>query len=156
MHEHFMKMAIEKAREGIQMGQSPFGACLVRNGKEVISIAHNEVWQKTDSTAHAEIQAIRYACQKLQTIDLSSCVLYSTCEPCPMCFSAIHWAKIDMIYFGARIEDAQKCGFNELTISNEQMKMLGKSSIKVQPEFLIDEAKKLFSEWLQSGNRQPY
>jgi len=151
-----MKMAIEKAREGIQMGQSPFGACLVRNGKEVISIAHNEVWQKTDSTAHAEIQAIRYACQKLQTIDLSSCVLYSTCEPCPMCFSAIHWAKIDMIYFGARIEDAQKCGFNELTISNEQMKMLGKSSIKVQPEFLIDEAKKLFSEWLQSGNRQPY
>ena len=156
MHEHFMRMAIGKAREGIKNGQSPFGACLVKNGTEVISIAHNEVWQSIDSTAHAEIQVIRYACQKLRTINLARCTLYSTCEPCPMCFSAIHWAKIDVIYFGARILDARNCGFTELTISNEQMKTLGMSPVKIYSGLLAEEAKELFEEWIQIADRKAY
>ena len=156
MHETFMRMAIEKAREGIKKDQSPFGACIVGNNEKVVSIAHNEVWQTTDSTAHAEVQAIRYACKKLKTINLSGCSLYSTCEPCPMCFSAIHWARIDTIYFGVHIEDAQKTGFNELSISNESMKSMSGSTIKIYSGLRADEVKNLFAEWMKNSNKKTY
>src|SRR6266516_4264518 len=91
----FMWLAIEKAKEGIARGQTPFGACITR---------------------HGEVVAIRQACKTLGTIDLSGCVIYSTCEPCPMCFSACHWARISTIVYGARIEDARASGFHELPI----------------------------------------
>src|SRR4051812_47796737 len=119
--EHWMRLAIETCRQGIEAGQSPFGACIVR-GDELVVAAHNVVWQETDATAHAEVNAIRLACRKLASIDLTGCRIYSTTEPCPMCFSAIHWAKIDAIYFGTTIPDANALGFSELSISNEQMK----------------------------------
>ena len=153
--ERFMRLAIEKAKEGIRNGQTPFGACVVKNN-EVVACVHNVVWDTTDITAHAEVHAIREACKKLGTIDLSGCVIYSTCEPCPMCFSACHWARIDKIVFGARIEDAQKAGFNELSISNTQMKELGHSPIKIEPDFLRDENRAVFQEWLQSEKRRVY
>ncbi|MHC4755582.1 MAG: nucleoside deaminase, partial [Planctomycetota bacterium] len=121
--EKFMTMAIEKAKEGFGNDNSPFGACIVKDG-EVVSCEHNIVWQSTDITAHAEINAIRKACEKLNTIDLSGCVIYSTCEPCPMCFTACHWAKISTIVYGASIPDAKNAGFSELAISNEKMKQL--------------------------------
>ncbi len=148
-------MAIQKCLEGIKKGQSPFGACIVRAGR-VISCVHNVVWKTTDITAHAEVTAIREACKKLKTIDLSGCVLYSTCEPCPMCFSAIHWAKIDTIYFGARIQDAQSLGFAELTISNRRMKKLGGSPVKVVENFLRDEALEVFKFWSTQSRKRLY
>ncbi|MEO0073590.1 MAG: nucleoside deaminase, partial [candidate division WOR-3 bacterium] len=100
-----MELAITQAARGIRKGQSPFGCILVRNGK-VLSRAHNTVWQDCDPSAHAEVNAIRQACRRLRTIDLSGTVLYATCEPCPMCFGAAHWARIAKIVFGASIRDA--------------------------------------------------
>ena len=155
IHDRFMRQAIQSAREGIQSGQTPFGACIVRGGK-VVSCEHNGVWKGTDITAHAEIRAIRRACRNLRSIDLSDCVIYSTCEPCPMCFSACHWARITVIYFGARIRDAQKAGFNELTLSNRQMKKLGGSRVKIVPDVLRAENLRLFQDWAGRENRRGY
>ena len=146
VYAQFMRLAIDTAKEGIKKGQSPFGACITR-GDEIISCAHNVVWDSMDITAHAEIHAIRDACKKLHTVDLSGCVIYSTCEPCPMCFSACHWAKISKIVYGARIVDAKKLGFNELTASNKEMKQFGNSSIEIVEGYLRDEAVELFKLW---------
>src|SRR3989338_3600598 len=115
IEERFMRLAIEKALEGVRNGQSPFGACIVKEGKAVCC-AHNVVWETKDITAHAEVHAIRQACRQLDTVDLSGCDIYSTCEPCPMCFSACHWAKISRIIYGTYIEDAKRLGYSELTI----------------------------------------
>ncbi len=154
-NNEFMLLAIEKARTGINQGQTPFGACLVRK-EEVISCEHNNVWNNLDITAHAEIIAIRKACKKLGTIDLSGCVMFSTCEPCPMCFSACHWARISKIYYGAGIEDAKKYGFNEIEISNDFMKEKGKSPIKIEKDFLRNECIQLFKEWSKSTDKNVY
>jgi len=83
-------------------------------------------------------------------------VIYSSCEPCPMCFSAIHWAWISRIVCGARIEDAQAAGFRELTISNDEMKKLGKASVEIERDFLRDEAKELFEYWIEQGTGGTY
>lgn len=153
--EYFMKLAVAKAKEGIDEGQSPFGACIVNNGK-VIACEHNIVWKTTDITAHAEITAIRKACQTLNTIDLSGCFIYSTCEPCPMCFSACHWSRISKIFFGARIQDAKEFGFNELTVPNITLKEQGKSRIEIIPDFLRKENLELFSYWSSKTNKRLY
>ncbi len=142
----FMKLALDKAYKGIDEGQTPFGACIVKDG-EVVAVEHNNVWKSTDITAHAEICAIRRACERLGSVDLSGCEIYSTTEPCPMCFSAIHWAKIAKIFFGAAIEDARKAGFNELAISNEQMKASGQSGIVIAGGLCWEEAIGLFDYW---------
>jgi len=150
-----MRRAIEAAREGIAAGQTPFGACIAKGGKPV-ACCHNRVWKDTDITAHAEIVAIREACRKLGTVDLSGCVIYTTTEPCPMCFSACHWARISRIVFGTGIPDAQRAGFSELTISNGQMTEMGKSPVRVEGGFLRDEAAKLFEEWGRDPGRRKY
>lgn len=151
-HTHFMRLAIEKTRAGIYAGQSPFGCCIVKNG-EVVSCEHNIVWASTDITAHAEINALRVACKNLGTIDLSGCTLYSTCEPCPMCFAASHWARIKTIVYGATIADALDAGFNELTIPCETMKELGGSPVIIQQGIMRDECAALFKEWKQANGR---
>lgn len=153
--EKFMRFAIDEAREGIRSGQTPFGACIVKDGK-IISCVHNLVWKSMDITAHAEIYAIRDACKKLNTIDLSGCVIYSTCEPCPMCFSACHWAKISKIVYGTKIEDAKNFGFSELSISNKKMKQSGNSFIEVIGDFLREENLKLFKLWAKQKDRRVY
>ncbi len=150
-HDQFMKLAIQKAQAGINKGQTPFGACIVKAGK-VIACAHNTVWQSTNITAHAEINAIALACKKLNTIDLSDCIIYSTCEPCPMCFSACHWAKIKTIVFGASIGDAKKAGFNELCISTTIMKKKGKSSLLLIKGCMAKENYRLFNQWKNHHN----
>lgn len=150
-----MRRAIEKAREGIARGQTPFGACIVRDGR-VVACEHNVVWATTDITAHGEVNAIRVACKALGTIDLSGCTIYSTCEPCPMCFSAIHWAKIPTIVFGARIEDAKAAGFSELEVANTTLKQLGKSPVKIEEDFMRDECAALFREWTARADRKSY
>jgi guanine deaminase len=150
-----MRLAIAKGREGILQGQAPFGACIARSS-EVVSCTHNVVWQSTDITAHAEVHAIREACRKLETIDLSGCVIYSTCEPCPMCFAACHWARISKIVYGASIGDAQQSGFHEMTIPNGRMKELGGSPVVIVGDLLRDEAVELFHLFDQQPQKRTY
>jgi tRNA(Arg) A34 adenosine deaminase TadA len=153
--ERFMRIAITEARAGIRAGDSPFGACLVRRGR-VIARAHNTVVGSTDITAHAEVNLIRAACLKMGTIDLSGTTLYSTCEPCPMCFSAAHWARVDRIVFGARIADAKRAGFNELALSNAVLRRQSKAPVKIVGGVLAPECRALFREWLARPGRTPY
>ena len=153
--EEFMRAAIEKAREGIGRGQTPFGACIVQDGK-IIACEHNQVWENINITDHAEVKAIEVACEKLGTVHLSGCVIYATCEPCPMCFSAIHWARISKNYYGAKIEDAKELGFSELTISNEKMKEMGNSHVEIVGGFLKEECLELFKEWASQEYKRIY
>lgn len=139
----FMRLAIDAAMQGVAKGQSPFGACIVKDGA-VVACTHNVVWLTTDITAHAEIHCLRQACLELGAIDLSGCTIYSTTEPCPMCFSAIHWARIERIVFGTSIADAEAAGFNELAVSNETLRDLGQTSVEIVPGFLRDECQAVF------------
>jgi tRNA(Arg) A34 adenosine deaminase TadA len=153
--EDYMRLAIGAARLGVEEGQSPFAACIVKDG-EILCCMHNHVWRDLDSTAHAEIVAIREACKKLHSIDLKGCVIYSTCEPCPMCFAACHWAKISKIIYGARIADAQSLGFSELSLSNLQMKREGKSPIEIVGDCLRNESLELMKAWSKRSDRRAY
>ena len=153
--QKFMEAALEIAKKGILAGQTPFGACIVKDG-QIISCCHNTVWRDTDITAHAEVNAIRQACEKLNSIDLAGCVIYSTCEPCPMCFAACHWANISKIVYGATIDDAKKVGFSELTISNKQMQQWGQSQIEIVEGFLWEPCTELFTLWQQLGKNEIY
>lgn len=150
-----MRRAISRTREGIAAGQSPFGAVIVR-GDEEIAAANNTVWRDCDPIAHAEVNAIRAAAAALRTIDLSGCTMFSTCEPCPMCLAAIHWAKIDRVVFGATIADAEAAGFTELRVSAADLARLGGSRLRVEPGPCRDECCKLFEEWKQIGLCRPY
>lgn len=153
--EKHMRKAIAAAREGMAAGQTPFGACIVKGGR-IIASAHNSVWADTDITAHAEVNAIRRSCGKRKAIDLSGCTIYSTVEPCPMCFSAIHWANIDRIVYGAAIGDARAAGFRELTISNRRMRAMGKCTVKVSGGVLAKECRELLSAWSSRGSGKVY
>ncbi|MDI6737632.1 MAG: nucleoside deaminase [Nanoarchaeota archaeon] len=144
--EDFMRLAIKKTIQGIRKGQTPFGACIVKNGKVVVC-EHNVVWKEGNPVMHAEVHAIRQASRKLKTIDLSGCVIYSTTEPCPMCYSAVHWARIKKIVYGASIADAKKAGFNELQISDKTMKRLAKDKIGIESGLLKKECVELFKIW---------
>ncbi|MFH1456160.1 MAG: nucleoside deaminase [archaeon] len=109
----FMKIAINEALDGTKNGEGgPFGAVIVKDGK-IIAQGHNEVLKTNDPTAHAEIVVIRKACNKLKRFDLTDCEIYSSCEPCPMCFAAIHWAKMKKLYFGCTQNDAADIGFDD-------------------------------------------
>jgi guanine deaminase len=145
-----MSIAIAKARDGIAAGQSPFGAIIVRDGG-VVASTHNTVWRDTDPTAHAEVNCIRAAASALKLIDLSGCEMYSTCEPCPMCLSAIHWSKIDRVVFGATIADAALAGFNELQVDAKVLAEMGQSRLKVESGLLREECARLFDLWKQTG-----
>lgn len=109
----YMQIAIEEAKEGIRKGHGgPFGAVIVKNG-EIIAKGHNHVVEYNDPTCHGEIDAIRKACKKLNTFDLSGCELYTTHAPCPMCDCAIKWANINKVYYGCTIEDTEAIGFRD-------------------------------------------
>lgn len=109
----FMKMAIEEAEFGVKNGEGgPFGCVITKDGK-VVGRGHNQVVLRRDPTCHGEIAAIRDACQNLETFDLSGCELYTTGEPCPMCFGAILWANIQKVYYGCNIEDTEEIGFRD-------------------------------------------
>lgn len=111
-----MKLAVEEAHKGVADGHGgPFGAVIVKDG-EVIASAHNMVLVNNDPSAHAEVQAIRKACDTLGTPLIPDCEIYSTCEPCPMCLSAILWARIPTVYYGCTKEDAENIGFMDAFI----------------------------------------
>lgn len=151
----WMRRAVEVARRGIREGQTPFGACIVQGGEEVAR-EHNAVWAATDITAHAEIRTIRAACRRLETVDLSGCEIYTTCEPCPMCFAACHWARLARIVFGARIEDAREAGFSELAVPSEVMKERGGSPVELTPGVEREACRELFREWEARPDRRAY
>lgn len=151
----WMRRAVEVAREGIEERQTPFGACIVRDGEEVAA-EHNVVWASTDITAHAEVHAIRVACRRLGTVDLSGCEIYTTCEPCPMCFAACHWARLDRVVFGARIEDARDAGFSELTLSSEEMRERGGSPVELTSGVEREACVALFRRWEGRPGRRVY
>lgn len=109
----FLTMAVEEAYEGVRSGEGgPFGAVVVKEGKVVVR-CHNMVLKNLDPTAHAEVTAVREACKKLGSYDLSQCVMYASCEPCPMCFGAIHLSKVKRLVYGAQAEAALAIGFDD-------------------------------------------
>jgi guanine deaminase len=150
-----MQLAIEKCRQGIAAGQSPFG-CAIAQNDNVISCSHNTVVLTTDITAHAEVNAIREACREVRSIFLDGAIVATTCEPCPMCMSALHWARVDTVYYGATIDDADDAGFNELQLPAAELLRIGGSKLTLVPQVLPAECKKLFAEWKSNPKRVAY
>ena len=151
----FMKIALKEAEKGMRTGEGgPFGAVIVKNGK-IISKGHNEVIKTNDPTAHAEIVAIRKASKKLKRFDLSDCVIYSTCEPCPMCLSAILWAKIKKLYYICSKDDAAEIGFDDKYIYDVIKGKTKKSRLK---KVRIDDNSclELFKEWQNKPDKIEY
>lgn len=149
----WMAIACDEAVSGMEANDGgPFGAVIIRNG-EVIGRAHNEVLSSNDPTAHAEILAIRRASAALETFDLSECILYTTCYPCPMCMGAVLWARIPTVYYGATMEDAAQGGFDDAHFYDALR----------HPQAVLDlhpldteTAKTVFAKWLSKENRQYY
>jgi tRNA(Arg) A34 adenosine deaminase TadA len=148
-------MAIDKCREGMAAGNSPFG-CAIARGDEIVAVAHNTVLTTIDITAHAEVNALRQGCKHSRQIFLEGAIVATTCEPCPMCMSALHWARVDTVYFGATVQDAKDTGFNELQIPAEKIAALGGSKVKLVSGLLADECKQLFRDWKQLPTARTY
>lgn len=153
--EKFMREAIALAGKNARsVTGGPFGAIIVKGG-EVISAASNSVTPDKDPTAHAEVNAIREACRKLDTFDLSGCTLYSSCEPCPMCLSAAYWAKVDKIYFAGSRVDAEEAGFSDAFIYDEFTKPISERNIPIE-QILDKEGVAPFDEWRNNSDKVPY
>ncbi len=151
----YMEAAIAEGRSGMRAGEGgPFGAVIVREG-EIIARAHNEVLGTNDPTAHSEVLAIRRAASALGRFDLSDCEIYSSCEPCPMCFAAIHWAKIRTLHFGCTKQDAARIGFDDEFIYEVIRGTALRAQLSVHQESR-DQALSLFAEWEQMTNRKMY
>ena len=152
--EELMRRAIELSADSVRNGGGPFGAVIARNG-EIIAEGSNGVVLYNDPTAHAEVSTIRKACQKLNTFDLSGCEIYTSCEPCPMCFGAIYWAHLDKIYYANDRKDAADIGFDDDFIYQE---------IAVQPQYrkkpseilLRNEALEVFKQWTAKTDKTEY
>ena len=145
MKKVFMQMAIDLAIENIKNGGGPFGAVIVKDN-EVVATGVNRVTATNDPTAHAEVSAIRAACQKLGTFILSGCEIYSSCEPCPMCLGAIYWSHLDRLYYGANKVDAADAGFDDSFIYKELE--ISPSQRRVRTSILMSkEALKVFEAW---------
>ena len=150
-----MRMAIDKCREGMAHGNSPFGCAIARDG-QVIAVAHNTVLTTIDITAHAEVNALRTGCKQTGHIFLEGATVATTCEPCPMCMAALHWARVETVYFGATVEDAKRTGFNELQIPASHIATLGGSQVRLVPGLLADECRQLFDDWKSSPSARTY
>lgn len=154
-HEKFMRIAIKLAEENVDKGLGgPFGAVIVKDGKLVAKSA-NKVTTTIDPTAHAEVSAIRLASKKLRTFDLTGCVIYTSCEPCPMCLGAIYWAKISKIYYGNTKHDAADVGFNDKFIYDELELSVEDRKLPVL-QLLHDESIIAFRKWEVSEFKVDY
>jgi guanine deaminase len=155
MRDRFMRQAIAMALENVRAGRGgPFGALVVR-GEEVVGRGTNQVTANNDPTAHAEIVAIRDACQALGTFQLNDCEIYTSSEPCPMCLAAMYWARIRAYYYGSARADAANAGFDDALIYDE----IGKPpEARLVPGscLLADEAVQVFDEWERSPLKVPY
>jgi len=151
----FMQLAIRLATENVRSGEGgPFGAVVVRDG-EVVATGVNRVTSANDPTAHAEVNAIRAACQALGTFQLPGCVLYTSCEPCPMCLGAIYWVRLDSVYFGNTCHDAAEAGFDDSHIYDEMK--IPRSQRKVpMVRLLADHAIESFRLWQEHQAKIAY
>ncbi|WP_192821175.1 nucleoside deaminase [Rufibacter sp. LB8] len=153
--EEFMREAIRLSIEKMKEGKGgPFGAVVVKNG-EIIARGFNNVTSSNDPTAHAEVDAIRKACQALGSFQLTGCDLYTSCEPCPMCLGAIYWARPDRVFYGNTKIDAAAIGFDDAFIYEELELPLHNRSLPME-QFLRDEALAGFREWEKMEGKTEY
>ena len=152
--KELMKSAIDCAIENIDQGGGPFGAVIVKDG-EIIARSGNSVTKTNDPTAHAEVNAIRIATQKLGTFDLSGCEIYSSCEPCPMCLGAIYWARLDKLYFAGTKTDAMDAGFDDSFIYDELKLDYTQRNLHTE-HIMRDEALEAFNKWKTFDDRIEY
>ena len=151
----FMREAIRLSIENVQSGNGgPFGTVIVKNGN-IIASGVNKVTQSSDPTAHAEIVAIRSACETLGTFQLVGCEIYCSCEPCPMCLGAIYWARPDRIYFANTKEDAADINFDDNFIYNELDVSISQRKLPTT-QLLRDEAQMAFKQWRESTAKTEY
>ncbi len=154
-HGYFMNLAIQLALEGMERNEGgPFGAVVVKDGA-VVGRGNNKVTSGCDPTAHAEIVAIRDACKKLKHFQLDDCIIYSSCEPCPMCFGAIYWARPKALYFACSHKDATDHGFDDSFIYEELKKMIPDRSIPTY-QFMRKEGIRAFKIWESKEHRTEY
>jgi len=154
MKNEFMKRAIDLSIESVKKNGGPFSSIVTKNNK-IIAEGSNKVTSTNDPTAHGEIVAIRDACKKLNTFNLSGCELYSSCEPCPMCLSAIYWSRIDKIYYANTREDARKIDFDDSLIYSELKKNINERKIPMT-QMMRDEALKAFELWDKKTDKVKY
>lgn len=153
--EEYMRLAIELSYKGMQQAQGgPFGAVVVKDGK-IIGQGSNEVTSANDPTAHAEVVAIRNACKNLNSYELFGAEIYCSCEPCPMCLSAIYWARISKIYFANTRKDAADIGFDDDFIYHEIPKAIEQRAVPAMP-MLRHEAQQVFAAWLHKEDKKLY
>ena len=154
LDKKFMSRAIELSIENVAKGGGPFGAVIVKDG-EIVAEGCNRVTANNDPTAHAEVSAIRAACQKLNNFKLTGCVIYTSCEPCPMCLSAIYWAGLDKIYYGNTKDDAKAIDFDDSFIYDEIAKPYAKRAIPIVG-MMRDEALVGFRAWTDKEDKIEY
>lgn len=154
MHRQFLQQAVDVARDNVSRGGGPFGALIVRQG-QVIATGANRVTANRDPTAHAEVMAIRNACESLQDFQLTDCVLYTSCEPCPMCLGAIYWARLQAVYFACNRFDAAGAGFDDSFIYDEIPRSPAERGIPMY-YLPLDAAGSPFQSWNQLEGRQCY
>jgi len=154
MKNEFMNRAIELSIESVNKDGGPFGSVIVKDNK-IIAEGSNKVTSTNDPTAHGEIVAIREACKKINNFSLKGCELYSTCEPCPMCLSAIYWARIEKIYYANTRKDAQKIDFDDSLIYSEFQKNINKRKIPMI-QMMRNEALKAFELWDKKKDKVKY
>ena len=152
--KEMMREAIRLSAESVENGGGPFGAVIAKDG-EIISGTSNSVTLLNDPTAHAEVSAIREACRKLDTFDLSGCTIYTSCEPCPMCLGAIYWAHIDRIFYGNNRKDAADIGFDDDFIYEELDRPMSGRTVPIIP-MLRDEALTTFRLWEEKEDKTEY
>lgn len=154
-HEYYLKRAISIAHKSMDANTGgPFGCIIVKNG-EVIAEGTNEVTSTNDPSAHAEITAIRKACQKLNDFQLSGCIVYTSCEPCPMCLGAIYWARPEAVYFASTKENAAAIGFDDQFIYDEIDTPFNARKIPFQ-HIDIPTAAELFKAWVNKPDKTAY
>jgi guanine deaminase len=155
MDNAFMARAIQLSINNVQTGRGgPFGTVIVRDGN-IVAEAANQVTATNDPTAHAEVVAIRQACLKLGVFELRGCILYSSCEPCPMCLGAIYWARIEKVYFGSGAADAAKVGFDDSAIYAEIQQPHAEREIPMV-QMMREEALAAFRAWEQHPSKIRY
>ena len=155
MEKKFMEEAIKMAQNGIRNNEGgPFGAVVVKNG-EIIGRGNNRVTSTNDPSAHAEVVAIRDACNKLGSFQLEGCDIYTSCEPCPMCLGAIYWARPDKVYFGCTKKDAAEIDFDDDFIYRELDLPLDKRKIEFT-QIMEEDAKRVFQEWENKNDKISY
>lgn len=150
----WMRRAIDLSIENVANGGGPFGAVIVKDG-ELVAEGVNRVTANCDPTAHAEVSAIRAACQNVKNFKLDGCEIYTSCEPCPMCLSAIYWAGIRRIYYGNTKQDAERIDFGDNFIYDEIAKPNSERSIPAE-QMMHEEALEAFRAWEEKDDKTPY